>query len=137
MKFAFVHAEKAHHSISALCRVLGVTRQGYYQSATRRPSRRQLDDEQLQAHVRRIHEASRGTHGSPRVRAQLAREGRMVGKRRVERTMRGTGLRARIRRSFRQTTKADPKHAKAPNILARDFTATRPNQRWVTDITHI
>jgi putative transposase len=137
MKFVFVHAEKAHYSISALCRVLEVTRQGCCQYTRRGPSRRQLDAEQLRAAVRRIHRTSRGTHGSPRVRAQLAREGWSVGKRRVERTIRGCGLRARVRRSFRQTTKADPKHQKAENILARDVTATRPNQRWVTDITDI
>lgn len=137
MRFAFVHAEKAHHSISALCRVLGVTRQGYHQYATRGPSRRHSADEELQADVKRIHEASRGTYGSPRVRAQLAREGKPTGKRRVEQAMRGMGIRVRVRRSFRETTKADPRHEKAPNVLARDFTATRPNERWVTDITYI
>ena len=137
MRFAIVHAEKANHSVSALCRVLEVTRQGYYLWASREPSPRQLAEEQLLDDVKRIHGASRGSYGSPRVRAQLAREGKPTSKRRVERAMRGSGIRARTRRSYRQTTKADPKHEKAPNILARDFTATRPNERWVTDITYI
>jgi putative transposase len=137
MKFAFVHAEKDNHSICALCRVLGVTRQGYYQYTKRGPSRRQQADEELQRDVKRIHDASRRTYGGPRVGAQLAREGKPAGKRRVARAMRSQGLCARARRSFRRTTKADPRHPKAENVLARDFTATRPNERWVTDITYI
>ena len=137
MKFAFIHAEKAQYPVAALCRMLEVTRQGYYAYAKRPPSLRARDDASLQQRVREVHEHSRSTYGSPRVLRELRRDGLLVGKRRVERAMRSLGLTARKKRRFRVTTAADPKHAVEPNVLAREFTATRPDERWVTDITYV
>jgi transposase InsO family protein len=137
MRFAFIHAEKVEFPVAALCRALGVTRQGYYAYAAREPSARAANEAQLQASVRAVFEESRGTYGSPRVRAQLQRNGLRVGKRRVERLMRGLGLVARRPRRFVSTTQADGTHRVEPNVLGRDFTASRPNERWVTDITYI
>ncbi len=137
MRLAFIHAEKAHFPVAALCRVLEVSRQGYYAYAQRPPSRRSRDDAALQERVAAVHEESRSTYGSPRVLRELRRDGLRVGKRRVERAMRSLGLAARQRRRFRTTTAANPKHAVEPNVLARDFTATRPDERWVTDITYV
>jgi len=137
VKFAFIHVEKAFFPVAALCRVLEVTRQGYYAYAKRSPSQRQRDDEALQERVRTVHEESDERYGSPRMHEQLQRDGLRVGKRRIERAMRGLGLVGRKRRRFRVTTVSDPSHAKAENLLDRDFTATRPNERWVTDITYV
>jgi transposase InsO family protein len=137
VKFSFVHAEKENFPVAALCRVLGVTRQGYYASVRRGVSERARRDRELQKRIREIHTESRETYGSPRVRAQLAREGIRVSKRRVERNMRGMGIYGRMPRCFRRTTKADPSHRVEPNLLARDFTASRPNERWVTDISYV
>jgi putative transposase len=137
VRLAFIHAEKAHFPVAALCRVLEVSRQGYYAYAQRPPSRRSRDDAALQERVAAVHEESRSTYGSPRVLRELRRDGLRVGKRRVERAMRSLGLAARQRRRFRTTTAANPKHAVEPNVLARDFTATRPDERWVTDITYV
>ncbi len=137
MKFAFIHAEKDHFPIAALCRVLGVTRQGYY-AFTRRPtSRRAQRESELVERVRRVFDESHGRYGSPRVIAQLEREGVRVGKRRVERIMRGLGLCASRPRRTRTTTRANERHAVEENVLARDFTASRPDERWVTDITYV
>ena len=137
MKFDFIHAEKAHFPIAALCRVLGVTRQGYY-AFTRRPtSPRARRESELVDRVRRVFEESHGRYGSPRVIAQLEREGIRVGKRRVERIMRGLGLSASRPRRTRATTRANERHAVEGNVLARDFTASRPDERWVTDITYV
>ncbi len=137
MKFAFIYAEKDHFPIAALCRVLGVTRQGYY-AFTRRPtSRRAQRESELVERVRRVFDESHGRYGSPRVIAQLEREGVRVGKRRVERIMRGLGLCASRPRRTRTTTRANERHAVEENVLARDFTASRPNERWVTDITYV
>jgi putative transposase len=137
MKFAFIHAEKALFPIAPMCRLLGVTRQGYYAYAGRPPPEQRPAEVMLQANVSRIHKQSRGTYGSPRVLAALRASGFPASKRRVERTMRALGLHARPRRRFRTTTKANPAHPTAPNLLNRQFAAGRPNQRWVTDITYI
>ena len=137
MKFSLIHAEKAHFAVSALCRVLGVSRQGYYAHIARGPSDRTRDDAKLQERVRAVHDASKQRYGSPRVLAELKREGFAASKRRVERAMRSMGLSARPPRRFRITTTANERHLVAPNRLARDFTASRPNERWVTDITYV
>jgi putative transposase len=137
MRFAFIHAEKAEFPVAALCRVLGVTRQGYYAYATREPGPRAASEAALEVSVREAFEASRGTYGSPRVRAQLRRDGVQTSKRRVERLMRGLGLVARRPRRFVSTTLADGTHRVEPNILRREFSASQPNERWVTDITYV
>lgn len=137
MKFAFIHAEKAQHSVMSLCKLLGVTRQGYYAYSKRPLSTRVVRDQALREHVQRIHRESHGTYGSPRVRHQLRRQGQFVGKRRVERCMRSLGLTARISRRFRITTRSNPALRKADNLLDRDFTASRPDERWVSDITYV
>jgi putative transposase len=137
MKFAFVHAQKAYFPIAALCRLLGISRQGYYAYATRPPSARTVSDQQLGTQVQQLFEASQERYGSPRMLRALRAGGWTVGKRRVERAMRGLGLTPPMRRRHKVTTQANVTHAVAPNQLARDFTATRPNERWVTDITYV
>lgn len=137
MKFAFIHAEKACFSVTALCRVLGVSRQGYYAYAKRPPSDREVSDAELQNDVRRLFDESGGRYGSPRIYRALRNEDVPVSKRRVERAMRSQGLCASRGRRFVATTKPDPAHPVERNVLARDFQATKPNERWVTDITYI
>jgi putative transposase len=138
MKFAFIHAEKAFFSIAALCRVLEVSRQGYYAYVSRLPSARVASEVALRVLIRNAFEQSGNRYGSPRVLHQLRREGHKVGKRRVERGMRAMGLSARKPGRWRvNTTQADPANPTTPNVLNREFTAERPNERWVTDITYI
>jgi putative transposase len=137
MKFDFIHAEKANFTIAAMCRVLEVTRQGYYAYLKRPQSPRVAADALLQAQVKQAFEQSGERYGSPRVLHQLRREGHAASKRRVERAMRSQGLYARRPRRWRLTTRADASHAVEPNVLDRDFVATRPDERWVTDITYI
>ena len=138
MKFAFIHVEKAVFSISALCRVLGVSRQGYYEYVKRKPSSRWARDAELQERVRGAFHESGKRYGSPRIHQQLRRDGQQVSKRRVERAMRSQGLSARKPRRFRvNTTQRDPSHPVVANVLNREFTASRPDERWVTDITYI
>lgn len=137
MKFAFIVVEKAHFPVAALCRLLDVTRQGYYAFVKRADSPRIRQEVDLRQQIVAVHEESNQTYGSPRILRELRRKGFRVSKRRIERAMRGMGLAARKGGHFRVTTKADPRNAVAPNLLARDFTASRPNQRWVTDISYI
>jgi hypothetical protein len=92
VKFSFIHAEKAKFPVAALCRVLEVTRQGYYAFAKRPASARASNDAILRERVRTVHEESRRRYGSPRILRQLHRDGVKVGKRRVENAMRVSGL---------------------------------------------
>jgi putative transposase len=137
VRFAFIHAEKASFPVTALCRLLEVTRQGYYAFACRPPSRRVLAEAELCEAIRKVFADSGETYGSPRVLRELRAQGVRTSKRRIERAMRGMGLTPPAARKRVQTTVRDPSHPVAPNELARDFKATRPNERWVTDITYV
>lgn len=137
MRFAFIHAEKASFPIAPMCRLLGVTRQGYYAYARRPASARVREERELCASIRDIFEESEERYGSPRVLRELRNRGFATGKRRVERAMRGMGLTPPRPRHRRATTTRNPAHPVAPNELNRDFTAKRPNERWVTDITYV
>jgi putative transposase len=137
VKFAFIHAEKAYFEVSALCRNLGVSRQGYYAYSKRKPGPREAREQALQERLKALHSESGGRYGSPRLLRALRKEGQRVAKRRVERAMRSMGLKGRTRRRFRVTTKANPTHGVVANSLDRQFNPPAPNQRWVTDITYL
>ena len=133
-----ITAEKANYPIALMCRVLGVSRSGWYASQARiRPTAREIADAELLTRIRSIHVASRETYGSPRVLEQLRREGHDVGKQRVARLMSKGGLQGRVRRRFKTTT--DSKHRKpvAPNTLNRAFTAETSDSVWCADITYL
>lgn len=135
MKFAFIAAEKAF-PVAVMCRLFGVSRQGVY-AFVKRQAALGAAEVKLQAQVKQAYAEGRGAYGSPRVVAALRKKGVPVSKRRVERTMRGLGLQGRKPRRSRVTTKANPAHPVAANLLDRDFQADRPNQRWVTDISYV
>jgi putative transposase len=137
MRFAFIDSEKAAYPLRLLCRVLQVSKSGYYAWLRRDPSDRALEDEKLRPKVVAAFELGRGTYGSIRVQRELVDQGFEIGRRRVARLMAEMGLAGLPARKFQTTT--DSNHAKpiAPNLLDRDFTASRPNQKWATDITYI
>ncbi len=137
MRFTAIQEEKANYPVAMLCRVLEVSRAGYYAWEGRETSARQKADAALVERIRQVHESSRRTYGSPRVRAELKAQGQRVGRHRVARLMRRAGLRARRRRRFVHTT--DSKHGLpvAPNVLARDFNPPAPDRAWATDITYV
>jgi len=123
--------------VSVLCDVLEVSRAGYYAWCSRPESKHSRDDRRLEVQVRAAYEAGRRYYGSPRVHGALKAPGGRVGRRRVIRLMQEQGLRARLRRRFKCTTKSDPARPAAPNLLDRNFTAERPDQRWVKDTTEL
>ena len=137
MKFSFISQEKVAFPITVLCRVMGVSTSGYYASAGRAASDRARRDLDLGMRIAAVHEASKRRYGSPRVHAELRAQGEKVGRKRIARLMREKKLVARRRRRFRATTDSNHAFPIAPNVLARDFTATAPNQAWVTDITYL
>ncbi len=137
MKFAFIAEQKVAFSIVVLCRALEVSTSGYYAWIGRPVAAHAGRDAELDVRVRAAHAGSKGRYGSPRVHAELRANGEHVGRKRIARLMKRAGLAGRRRRRFQATT--DSKHAFpiAPNVLERDFTATEPNQAWVTDITFL
>ena len=137
MRFAFIAVEKAHHSVAPLCRCLRVTRSGFYASQRRPESARRQADRRLRVRIRASFDASRRTYGSPRVHRDLLEEDERVSRKRVVRLMQEEGLRARPRKRFKLTTISDPDQPVADNVLNRQFTADRPNQRWVGDTTEL
>lgn len=137
MKFGFILAERAHHSVSRLCEVLGVSRSGFYAWLQRKPSRTAQEDEGIKRHVVTAFEKSRRTYGSPRIKRQLKAQGIEVGRHRVARLMREASLCARRKRRFVRTTDSTHQEPVMENVLQRDFTATRENEKWVADITYL
>ena len=137
MKFAFIQAEKATFPVTALCRVLGVSRAGFYAAQARPRPTRATEDERLAVEIAAIHTHSRRCYGSPRVHAELTARGYCTSRKRVARLMRRAGLAARRRRAFRLTTQSRHSRPVAPNRLARQFTAPAPDRVWVTDITYL
>ena len=129
-------AHQAEFSIAAMCRVLRVSRSGYYAWLKRPPSRWQRADDQLLVHIRRIHSASRGTYGSPRIQAALRHQGIRVSRRRISRLMVRAGLRGVSRRRKVFTTRSSGSKV-AVDRVERQFQATGPDELWVADSTYI
>ena len=115
MRFAFIAVEKATYPVRVLCRVLDVSRAGFYAWQRRPPARRTQQDQRLGVEMQAIHAESRQRYGSPRVHAELRERGHRVGCKRVARLMRAHGLCARRRRRFRITTDSNHPLAVAPS----------------------
>jgi putative transposase len=136
--FRFIKAEKANYPVSALCKVLKVSRSGYYDWKDRLPSRRSREDLALTAKIHEIHERSRKTYGSPRVHAELRAMGVRCGRKRVARLMRKAGLKGCLRgRRRKRTTRRVGSATPAADLVCRDFTTVGPNRLWVADITYV
>jgi putative transposase len=137
MKYLFIEKHQLSYPVRQLCQTLEVSPSGYY--AWRKRQTRPPDPHRtaLLEHIERIHQQSHGTYGSPRVHAQLRREGFACNRKRIARLMRLKGLVGR--RKTRQVRTTDSRHPYpvAPNRLNRDFQAEEPNEKWVADITYI
>lgn len=123
-----------------MCRLLGVSKAGYYAWREHAPSEREQANQRLLTRIKLIHGTSKKTYGSPRIHAQLRRDGIRVGRKRVARLMKVGGIEVRIRRRFRVTTNSKHTHPIAPNILKRRFSLRQikaVDRVWASDITYI
>jgi len=136
MRFAFIAKHRGIWPVSWMCGALGVSRSGFHAWLTRAPSQRARDDEMIGARVRASHVGSYRTYGARRVWHDLLAEGISCGLHRVERLMKTQGLRARPRRRGLPKDQGE-RSVIAGNVLDRQFTADRPNQKWVADFTYI
>jgi putative transposase len=126
--------------VQVLCRVLGVSRSGFYSFRRRRANaetRRAREDRRLAVAIRASHHASRQTYGAPRIHRELQSQGFRTSRKRVQRLMRQEGIRSVRRRAYVSTTDSRHPWPVLPNVLARDFSATGVNQKWACDITYI
>jgi transposase InsO family protein len=127
--------EKASFRVSELCRTLDVARSGFYAWCRRPASAHTQRDRRLKVLVRASFDASKQRYGSPRIHEDLLEQQEQVSRKRVIRLMQEEGLKARARKRFKCTTMSDHDQPVAANLLNRQFTAARPNQRWVGDTT--
>jgi putative transposase len=139
--YRFIAAQAVQHAVRQLCRVLGVSRSGYFAWRTRPTATRVRTDRLLTEQIRQIHAHSRQTYGSPRVRAALRERGEAVGRRRVARLMRRAGLRGvRGQRRRVRTTVADPRATPAADRVGRAFAPAAiggTDRLWLADISYI
>jgi len=123
------------YPVSTMCRVLGVSRSGFYAWRDRARSRMAADDTALLERVRDIHRRSYGTYGAPRVHGELADAGVRVGRKRVARLMAADGLQGVSRRKGPRTTTRSQRERPAPDLVDRDFAVAAPDRLWVGDIS--
>jgi putative transposase len=135
VKFAWIQTEKAHYPVQKLCRWLAVTPSGFYAWCQRPDSPRAKRDRTLRVLVQASFDASHQRYGSPRIHEDLLEQDERVSRKRVIRLMQQAGLKARVRKRFKQTTMSHHDLPVAANLLDRQFTADAPNQRWVSDTT--
>ena len=130
-------AMRFKYCIGMMCRILRVSKSGYYQWFRRKPSKRVLEEGRLEVEIKAAHKRTRETCGPERLQHELKEQGVKVGICRIRRIRKKLGLRCKQKRKFKATT--DSKHALpvAQNLLNQQFKATTPNEVWVSDITYI
>lgn len=135
----FVAAHQDAFGVKRLCTILGLARSTFYYWRTTAPARaaRQAADDRLARRIRAAHTESDGTYGVPRITAELREDGERVNHKRVARVMRTIGLAGLRLRKKHRTTIPDPAAVKATDLIGRDFTAERPNTKYVGDITYL
>ncbi len=137
MKFRLIEDQREKFPVRVMCEAMGVSAAGYYAWRGRPESPRKMANRALLTEIRRVHAAHRGRYGAPRVHATLRAGGHIASRSRIERLMRHHGIRAITPRRFRvRTTDSHHDLPIAPNRLDQKFTAERPNQVWLADITY-
>ncbi len=138
MRYQFIREHRQGFSVKRMCRVLGVTPSGYYAWQLEKVGARELENRVLVEQIRAEYKTSRRTYGSPRIQASLVRQGIAWGRHRAARLMRREGISPQKRHKWHPvTTQRQRGVIPAPNHLNQDFSATRINEKWVSDFTYI
>ena len=135
--FRLILAEKDNYPVAMMCRVLGVSRSGFYAWCVRPMSAHDKEDEHLVKEITAIHMASRETYGNRRVRCALRKRDFCISLKRVARLRAKEGIVVKRKRHYKTTTKSIAAHPVADNLLTRSFDSPRPNAAWVTDVTYV
>jgi len=134
MRYVFMEKHRGEYRLEKMCKVLRVSRSGYYAWRDREPSKRHKANSRLLEQIREVHKESRSTYGSPRVARRLREQGYGCGKNRVARIMKDHGIRAKIRKKYKKTTDSWHGYPVSPNLL---LGAKRTDRLWASDITFI
>jgi transposase InsO family protein len=137
MKYDFIDKHRFAHAVEMMCRVFGVTRSGYYAWRHRGQGRRALENVILLGKIRESHHLSSGRYGSPNIHKDLRQWGYLCNRKRVAKLMKAAGISSKVTRRFKVTTQSKHDLPVAENLLNRDFTASEPNRKWVSDITYV
>jgi putative transposase len=137
MRFHFVETYRDEFEVQIMCGVLNVSRSGYYDWRNRSASQREMADAEYIEQIKQIFDDSRQTYGYESIWHKLQDNGIACGKHRTRRLMRQEGLVVKQTKRYKRTTKANPDHQPAPNVLDGDFAAERPDTKWCADITYI
>jgi putative transposase len=137
MRYQFIKNHQDIFSVRRMCKLLAVSPGGYYAWRKRPTSKLKMANDRMLAEIKEIHIEFEGNYGSPRIYQELQARNFSCSENRVARLMRKNGIQAKHKRRFRVTTKANPTHPVAPNLLNRDFISEKPNQKWTSDITYI
>jgi transposase InsO family protein len=132
-----VEEHRYRWKIGRMCSLLNVSSSGYYAWRKRPTSKRALDNERLLESIRHIYTEGRGEYGSPMICGALREEGQRINHKRIARLMRLMGLRSKIRRQFKRTTRRCRDRDASPNLLEQNFTTDGPNRVWLSDITYV
>jgi putative transposase len=138
VKFAFIKEHRCLWPVVVICRVLKVSRSGFFAWLKRPVSKRQRRQEELIEKIRAVHQENRELYGSPRVYRSLLIDGQIVCRNTVAKLMRQVNIRAKTRRRFvPRTTDSTHQQPVADNALDRNFTAMAADRKWVADITYV
>ena len=140
MKYAWIQEHRDSYPVSVMCRILEVSKSGFYRSLSAEPSPRTQCTQRIQADVQRVYEQFDGIYGSYKIAQQLQQDDQMETACRttVAKAMQELGLKSKVSKQFTpRTTVVDPTRQAAENLLAQDFQADAPNRKWVTDITYL
>jgi putative transposase len=137
MKYQIMSEQRGTHSVEKMAEILRAARSGYYCWIEGRKSARAVEEKELVEQIREIQGEMRHSYGSPRMREELLRRGRHVGKKRVARIMRENALGPQPKRRFVLTTRSEKGQEVAQNLLDRNFEAPAVNRVWVSDISYV
>ena len=137
MKYQFIDMYRSEFAVEKMCRVLKISKSGYYAWKVRPQSKRARENEKLDHHIKTIYRKNRGTYGSPRITKALNKQNIACSENRVARRMSINGIHAKTKKRFKVTTNSKHNHPVAKNLLGQKFNAQRPNQLWASDITYI
>jgi transposase InsO family protein len=137
MKYQFIDKHRSEFAVKKMFRALTISKSGYYAWKSRPKSKRNLENEKLDHHIKTIYSKNKGNYGSPRITEALNSQNIACSENRVARRMRINGIKAKTKKRFKVTTNSKHNHPIAKNLLNQDFTAQRPDEVWVSDITYI
>ncbi|MFC5405767.1 IS3 family transposase [Cohnella soli] len=136
IKFKFIYEHRFEFQIAKMCQALNVSRSGYYAYVNRPESKRSQENRELLKTIKAIHESSRRAYGSPQITNNLPPD-QKASRGRVARLMQKNGIRSKVVKKYKATTNSAHDLPVAENLLNQDFSVSKPNEKWLSDITYI